>query len=279
MKLVITCIAFLCIGLTVAQSSIQVNGTISANLQNAYYRTQAGTGDAFQRSQLWHFHTNDADPSDSAASYTGKGPILRIGSLAADGDATTIIGEGAVFYGQNKFGNEMNSTDWAFGRVKPLRFQLRESIGGAQKDVFHVSNTKLSWRESGGASDNFLVNSDGITMTGKSGITFNTAAYTTQATSLTTGVIANSTVGRIVLFSIISSSSGSIFSVTNVHVASTSIIIGSLTDCVTSNGIACSLSFLDIVSGVGFDVAIYNSDAGAGTIAIPMVTFMILNPL
>src|SRR3990172_4458013 len=248
MKLVITCIAFLCIGLTAAQSSLQVNGTISANLQNAYYRTQAGTGDAFQRSQLWHFHSNDADPSDSAASYTGKGPILRIGSLAADGDATTIIGEGAVFYGQNKFGNEMNSTDWAFGRVKPLRFQLRESIGGAQKDVFHVSNTKLSWRESGGASDNFLVDTSGVTVKGDVAVSIATSGYkhvastVTQTTNLFTTVTVDATSGSITLYGPIANGNIAKF-IINCSVVKNNSLIFLSSNCASASDLPCITSF------------------------------------
>ena len=130
-----------------------VNGTIDADEQSSESRFRVGAADSFNRRQLEYYASNDSDPDGTGAGYSGDGSILRLGNLTADGDAINVISEGAVFYGQATGVGAMTSTDFAFARIKPTRFQLREALSSTQRNIFRVDDNSLEWRASGGASD------------------------------------------------------------------------------------------------------------------------------
>lgn len=95
---------------------------------------QVGTQDAYSRNQIWDYEENS---------------ILRLGSLAADGDAPGDKStEGAIFYGANLQGSVISSIDgnsnFAYARIKPLRFGLynSETLLGANY-IFKVDPTSL----------------------------------------------------------------------------------------------------------------------------------------
>jgi hypothetical protein len=89
---------------------------------------QLGTQDAFGRNQIWNFM-----PSN----------ILRLGSLASDGDATTVSSEGVVVYGENLNGDIMTSQNFSYARIKPNRIGLYSSINSVADYYFRVDENTL----------------------------------------------------------------------------------------------------------------------------------------
>ena len=143
----------------IEMSSINVIGTIDADEQSSEKRFRVGAADAFNRRQLEYYASNDSDPDGSGTGYSGDGPILRLGNMTADGDGRNVISEGAVFYGQATGVGKMDGPNWAFARVKPRRFQLRESLSSTQQDIFRVDDNSLEWRASGASGDTIKVQS------------------------------------------------------------------------------------------------------------------------
>lgn len=125
----------------------RIHGTLQADNATGTFGFQVGTADAFNRRKLWFYSSNDADPANANGSYVGDGPVVHLGGVTADGFPVNIISEGVTCWGQNENGGAMNGSDWSLGRYKPSRFQIRQSIGGVQSDVFRVDPTKLTWRD------------------------------------------------------------------------------------------------------------------------------------
>jgi hypothetical protein len=133
---------------------------------------QVGTADAFNRNQIWYYASNDPDPDNSSASYAGDGPVLRYGGTNADGDPVNVISEGAVFYGIPSTGGALTSGNFAFARIKPLRFQLIERpTPGPAIDIFKVNENNLKWRQTGGTVDVINASSTGLNVNGDVTIT------------------------------------------------------------------------------------------------------------
>jgi hypothetical protein len=89
---------------------------------------QLGTLDAFSRTQIWNYATS---------------AILRLGSLASDGDPTTSSSEGFVSYGQDLQGDPMDSSNFGYARIKPMRFGLYNSKAAVAGYIFKVDPTSF----------------------------------------------------------------------------------------------------------------------------------------
>ena len=65
--------------------------------------------------------------------YIAVNSVLRMGAWGADGDATTVNTEGAVWYGVNALGVQ-SAAEGGYARVKPDRFGLGQIITGINGD-------------------------------------------------------------------------------------------------------------------------------------------------
>lgn len=81
-----------------------------------------GTTDAFGRNQIWNAQTN---------------AVLRLGSLAQDGDVLNTSSEGIIAYGTNSNGT-FSQNDWAFARIKSTRFGINNCIANTQFYLFRA---------------------------------------------------------------------------------------------------------------------------------------------
>jgi hypothetical protein len=88
-------------------------GEVSApTVKAASENIQLGVSDPFLRGQIWNKMPNS---------------ILRLGSLASDGDPTSETSEGEVVYGQNQFTDPMTAGEFGYARIKSNRFGLYTS--------------------------------------------------------------------------------------------------------------------------------------------------------
>jgi hypothetical protein len=149
---------------------------------------QLATNDAFGRRQIWYRGTNSSDPDDSGATYTGNGSVFRMGSLFADGDPTNIISEGQVVYGQSSAGGIMDGSNYGFARIKPMRFQLKDSIAGNLYDLYLVNPTQMAWRPGGAANFTFNMTTTGLSISNQISVpSIITPAATDLSINPTTG--------------------------------------------------------------------------------------------
>jgi hypothetical protein len=109
---------------------------------------QLGTQDAFGRNQIWNFL-----PSS----------ILKLGSLASDGDAQTVSSEGIVIYGQNIQGDNMSSPDFGYARIKPSRIGLYNSQDDIADYYFKVDSTSLFLKDNSFSKKFEITRSNGNT--------------------------------------------------------------------------------------------------------------------
>lgn len=149
--LILYCLTLLCAyghGADMFEGALEVAGTFKAvNQTTIGYALRIGTLDAFSRSEMWLLATNDADPANAAGTYAGRGGVVHLGACTADGFPFNIISEGLTIWGQNEFGGEMNGANWSLARLKPGRFQLRQSVNGVQEDLFRADPNKIVWRD------------------------------------------------------------------------------------------------------------------------------------
>lgn len=127
-------------------SDVTIIGTVKAVNESEGYALQVGVNDAFNRASFWFYGSNDADPDNSGGTYVGDGGVMHLGACQADGFPLNRISEGITVWGQNENGGEMNSANWSLARIKPNRFQLRQSVSGVQEDIIRVDPSKLQWR-------------------------------------------------------------------------------------------------------------------------------------
>jgi len=110
-------------GTTVKDALETLNGNVNGII--------LGTTDAFSRRQIWNKLTD---------------AILRLGSLASDGDATNVVSQGSVMYGKNLQGDDMASSDFAYVRLKPNRIGLYNSkLGGYIGYIMKMDGTEDTW--------------------------------------------------------------------------------------------------------------------------------------
>lgn len=256
-----------------------------------------GSNDPFSRPQITFIGTNAADPDNTSASYDGTGSVLRLGALAPDGDPDNIISEGITVYGQNTAGamNNTGGNNYGYARIKPLRFQLRESILGTGRDVFRVDGTRLSYMPTGDTVDALHLDNTTLTLRkavdltdnnvsnigkltfptgGNSGIDLGaTASSITQLTSITTGVTLNAQAGTIVTVSTtLGANASATFTVTNSKIAAGNLIFLTRQGYTGSTG-TVNLSASNIVNGA-FDIIVKNSHYATALNGIITIAFM-----
>ena len=105
---------------------------------------------------------------------------------------------------------------------------------------------------------------------------FEVPGTVTQATSLTTSVTINAAQGQITLFSTISSTAKTRFTVTNSRVKSSSVITATSQSVGSVSGLPTLVGIMAVGAGT-FDIIAYNPDGGATT-AAPIIHFNVLYP-
>lgn len=100
----------------------------------------------------------------------------------------------------------------------------------------------------------------------------------TQTVSLSTGVTANSTTGRITLFSTLIGGQTANFTLTNSTIATDSIILLSVLGTSSNTNIATSVSFDNVALG-SLNISVTNNDILNATNQAPVVHFIIVNPV
>lgn len=93
-----------------------------------------GVTDAFSRGQIWNALTN---------------AVLRLGSLAQDGDPNNTSSEGIVAYGTNSAG-AFNATNWAYARIKSTRLGINDCIANVQYYLFRADEVGLYMKNTSG---------------------------------------------------------------------------------------------------------------------------------
>lgn len=108
----------------ISSTGLSVAGTIKA-VNN---QLQIGVVDPFDRTQIWNYGANS---------------VLRLGSLAEDGDAPgDISSEGIVVYGLNS-NDAFAGGDFGYARIKSNRFGLYNSIADSAGYIFRVDPSSL----------------------------------------------------------------------------------------------------------------------------------------
>ena len=269
--------------------------TVSDELEMLSGTVGMGTADAFNRSQLWWKRTNDSDPDNSSASYVGDGGVLRMGMLAADGDASNQISEGIIVYGMNGASGAMTSPNFGYARVKPQRFQLRQSVSSVQSDIFIADEDKLTFRPYGVGNNVFYIDNANCniylplsmqqnTISDIEGLTFISdsngidlvGGTVTQLSSVSSPVTINKHNGIITTFSGTLTSNTAVFVVTNSKVSATSVInltINSYTGIWVSAGIP--LVSAESIGAGQFSIRITNALADNGYNGSLEIAFLI----
>ena len=110
-----------------------------------------GKVDAFGRTMMWNYGTNS---------------VLKLGSLAQDGDPTDVSSEGIVLVGSNSAGT-FDATNWAFARVKSTRIGINNCIGNIQNYIFRADEVGMYLRNDAGAKTFDIARSTGtVTLSG-----------------------------------------------------------------------------------------------------------------
>ena len=104
-----------------------------------------GKVDAFGRTMMWNYGTNS---------------VLKLGSLAQDGDPTDVSSEGVVLVGANSAGT-FDATNWAFVRLKSTRLGINNCIANVQQYIFRADETGMYLRNDAGTKTFDVVRSDG----------------------------------------------------------------------------------------------------------------------
>ena len=130
---------------------LQVNSTdTTAVLQG---KMNLGKVDAFGRTMIWNYGTNS---------------VLKLGSLAQDGDPTDVSSEGVVLVGANSAG-AFDHDNWAFVRLKSTRLGINNCVGNVQNYIFRADEVGMYLRNDAGAKT-FDVNRATGTVTLSGGI-------------------------------------------------------------------------------------------------------------
>jgi hypothetical protein len=94
-----------------------------------------GKVDAFGRTMMWNYGTNS---------------VLKLGSLAQDGDPADVSSEGVVLVGANSAGT-FDATNWAFVRLKSTRIGINNCVANVQQYIFRADETGMYLRNDAGA--------------------------------------------------------------------------------------------------------------------------------
>ena len=140
---------------------------------------ELGTLDAYSRTQIWNHEPNS----------NGEGPIIRIGSWASDGDATSLASGGMVIYGDSLLGTPIDIANGSYARIKNNRFGLFDIdstlpaySGGAY--YFRVDDSAMFYADNSG-NQTFNVNrvSGQVTTTGGTQLSTSATQPTCNATN------------------------------------------------------------------------------------------------
>jgi hypothetical protein len=135
---------------TVGTRLLAIAGTyILGTLGNANTNIRLGTTDAFGRNQIWNSLLN---------------AIMRLGSLAQDGDPLNTSSEGIIAYGTNSNG-AFAQNDWAYARIKSTRFGLLNCIANVQNYIFRVDELGMYLRNDAGTKTFEVTRSTGAITT------------------------------------------------------------------------------------------------------------------
>lgn len=130
-------------------SVLQVNSTNGTLVLQD--KMNFGKVDAFSRIMMWNYGTNS---------------VLKLGSLAQDGDPTDVSSEGIVIVGANSSGT-LDATNWAFARVKSTRIGINNCIGNVQNYIFRADEVGMYLRNDAGAKTFDIARSTGtVTLSG-----------------------------------------------------------------------------------------------------------------
>ena len=108
--------------------SFATTGNVTFNQPIIVYTNygEFGTQDAYSRNQIWW------KPTDG---------VMRLGSLAADGDASNIVSNGLVIYGENTNGIQ-DANNYSFSYLEPEGLGLRNAVnGGYTGYIFKLHTT------------------------------------------------------------------------------------------------------------------------------------------
>lgn len=187
---------------------------------------QLGGNDAFGRDQMWNHKAN---------------AILRLGQLSSDGDPSTSSSEGVVSYGQNLQGSVMDSTNFGYARIKPMRFGLYNSLAGSAEYIFKVDPTSLYLTDNSYVKTFEVTRATGAVNTSGQ-ITSTVASGTSPLIIASTTKVNNLHVDRATLADTVTTNANLTGSVTSVGNATTVITNANLTGDVTSVGNATTYS-------------------------------------
>ena len=93
-----------------------------------------GKIDPFGRTMIWDYGTNS---------------VIKLGSLAEDGDPTNVSSEGIVVVGTNSNG-VFSQTEWAYARIKSTRIGILNTISDVQNYIFRADEIGLYLRNDAG---------------------------------------------------------------------------------------------------------------------------------
>lgn len=124
-------------------SASQSFGSIFAETQSSVATFVTNSLDSSGRDRLLWAHTNDADPDDSGAGYGGDGSLIQCGfSAGGAGDATNVISEGVITYGQNQSGVAMDATNYSFTSISPNNLIMADNdSSGVNRNLFSVNSS------------------------------------------------------------------------------------------------------------------------------------------
>ena len=105
-----------------------------------------GKVDAFGRTMVWNYGTNS---------------VLKLGSLAQDGDPTDVSSEGIVLVGANSSG-AFDHDNWAFARLKSTRIGINNCVANVQNYIFRADEVGMYLRADGGSKTFEVTRSTGL---------------------------------------------------------------------------------------------------------------------